>query len=138
MKVFAPTAKVVAPPIGWSKAVRMALGISLQQLAKKLSVTKQSVLELERRERQGGITIKSLRELANALDMELVYGFVPKDGSLDALIEKNARALAKQIVARASVTMQLEDQQNTPERIETAIAEHTEKIKRELPKILWD
>jgi len=35
--------------------------------------------------------VKSLRETANALDMQLVYGLVPKDGSLDALIDRKAR-----------------------------------------------
>ena len=49
--------------------------------------------------------------------MQLVYGFVPYDGSLDALIEKRATELATKIVMRTSNTMQLEDQGNSNERI---------------------
>jgi hypothetical protein len=83
-------------------------------------------------------TIKSLREIAHALDMQLVYGFVPNDGSLDALIEKRATELATKIVLRTNNTMKLEDQGNTNERIKKAIKERANEIKNEMPKILWD
>ena len=46
IKVFALTAKTPTPPTGWIKAIRLALGMSLQQLANKLSITKQSVQEI--------------------------------------------------------------------------------------------
>lgn len=138
LKGFTAAKKVAVPDTGWLKAVRVSLGISLQQLADKLSITKQSVQEIEQREREGNITLKSLRDTAKVLDMELVYGLVPKDGSLDALIEKRARALATQIVARTSNTMKLEDQENSQERIQKAIEERTTELKRELPKSLWD
>jgi len=70
--------------------------------------------------------------------MELVYGFVPNDGTLEALIEKRARELATKIVLRTSNTMRLENQGNSDKRIELAINERTEEIKNEMPKILWD
>jgi hypothetical protein len=70
--------------------------------------------------------------------MHLVYGFVPKDGSLDALIDRKARELATQIVLRTSQTMKLEDQENTPERIKKAIEERANAIKAEMPKMLWN
>ena len=72
------------------------------------------------------------------MDMQLVYGFVPNDGSLDALIDRKAKELAKQIVMRTSNSMKLEDQQNSAERLEQAIQERTIAIKNEMPKILWD
>ena len=126
------------PPSGWIKAIRVALGMSMQQLGNKLSMTKQGIQELERREQEGSITLRSLREAARALDMQLVYGFVPNNGSLDALIEKKARELATRIVMRTSNTMKLEDQENSKQRIEKAIEERTAIIKNEMPKILWD
>ena len=138
MMAFNTLEQVAAPPTGWIKAIRVALGISMQQLGNKLSITKQSVLELEKREKDGSITIKSLKELGNALDMQLVYGFVPNDGSLDALIERKAAKLAAKIVWRTSNTMKLEDQENSKQRIEKAINERTIQIKNEMPKILWD
>ena len=130
--------QIAPPPTGWIKAVRTALGLTLQQLGNKLSMTKQSLQEIERREVEGTITLKTLRDVANGLDMELVYGFVPKDGSLDALIERKAKELATQIVMRSSNTMKLEDQGNSNLRIQKAIEERTILIKNEMPKILWD
>jgi len=70
--------------------------------------------------------------------MQLVYGFVPNDGSLDALIERKAKDLATQIVLRTSNTMKLEDQENTRQRIEKAIEERAFILRNEMPKILWD
>jgi predicted DNA-binding mobile mystery protein A len=137
-KIYLSTLKVAKPPTGWIKAVRLALGMTLQQLANKLNITKQSVLEVERREVEGSITIRTLRETAKALDMELVYGLVPKDGTLDNLIERKARELAYKIVSRTSNTMKLEDQENSRERIEKAINERTTILKHEIPKMLWD
>ena len=126
------------PPTGWVKAVRSALGISLQQLGHKMSLTKQSVHELEIREKDYTITLKTLNEAANALDMELVYAFIPKDGTLDRLIERKTKDLATKIVLQTSHNMKLEDQENSEERIKKAIEERAEILKNEMPKILWD
>jgi predicted DNA-binding mobile mystery protein A len=130
--------QIAVPPTGWIKAIRTAIGMSMLQLGNKLSVSKQGILDIEKREKDGSITIKSLTEIGNALDMQLVYGFVPKDGSLDALIDRKAKELATQIVLRTSNTMKLEDQGNSNMRIEKAIKERMEQIKNEMPKILWD
>ena len=130
--------KIAPPPTGWIKALRTAIGMSQQQLSNRLSITRQSVQEMEQREKDGSLTIKSLRDTAAALDMQLVYGFVPKDGSLDALIDRKAKELAKQIVLRTSNTMKLEDQENSKARIEKAIEERATEIKNEMPKTLWD
>lgn len=101
-------------------------------------MTKQGALDIERREQDGTITLKSLQEAARAMDMQLVYGFVPQDGSLDALIERKAIELATKIVLRTSATMQLEDQGNSAARLEAAIRERAEEIKQEMPRYLWD
>lgn len=138
MENFASLKQVASPPSGWIKGIRTALGMSMQQLGNKLSITKQSIQEIEVREQEGSITLKSLKVVAKALDMQLVYGFVPKDGTLDALIERKAMELAKQIVLRTSISMVMEDQGISEERIEMAIKEKAATFKRELPKILWD
>ena len=138
MASFALLTEVAIPPTGWVKAIRTALGMSMLQLGKKLSITKQSIQDIEKREQEGAITIKALIELGKALDMRFVYGFVPNDGSLDSLIEKKAAQLATTIVLRTSNTMKLEDQENSRERIKKAIQEKTADLKNEMPKILWD
>lgn len=129
---------VATPPTGWLRLVRQSLGMTLQQVAVKLGISKQSVREMESRELTGAITLKRLREAAEAMEMNLVYGFVPKDGSVENLIERKARELATEIIEKASVTMRLENQENAPERIHRAIEERAEELKRQLPKMLWD
>ncbi|MCE2397343.1 mobile mystery protein A [Candidatus Poribacteria bacterium] len=138
LKVFSKANQIAVPPTGWIKAVRVTLGMSLQQLADKLSITKQSVRDMEIREQKGSVTLKSLREAAHALDMELVYGLAPKDGSIDKLIERKALDLAKEIVLRTSGNMRLEDQENSKRRLKKAIDERAAIIKDEMPRMLWD
>lgn len=135
---FHAAAEITSPSTGWIRAIRTSLGISLQQLGDKLSITKQSVSEIEKREMEGSITLKTLKDAANSLDMKLIYGLVPKDGTLEDLIERKAKELAIRIVSRTSNTMKLEDQENSSERIEKAIEERTAIIKNEMPKMLWD
>lgn len=93
---------------------------------------------MERRELEGTLSLKTLRETANALDMKLVYGFIPKDGSLEKMIDRKAHDIAAKIVGRTSVTMNLEGQGNSEERLKAAIEELAYEIKTQMPKQLWD
>lgn len=138
MALFAILKQAPTPPTGWIRAIRIALNMSMEQLGRKLSIRKQSVNKLEQREKDGTISLKSLKDVAKAMDMHFVYGFVPKDGSLEALIERKANEIAKKIVLRTSNTMKLEDQENSKQRIEIAIKERAQNIINETPKILWD
>jgi predicted DNA-binding mobile mystery protein A len=138
LKPYTSIVEVIRPPVGWVRTIRNSFGMSLEQLGDKLEVTRQSAQNLEKREADGTITIKALEEAANALDMKLVYGFIPMDGSIEKLIDRKARKLATEIVLRTSGTMKLEDQENSPERIKKAIEERTKEIIEEMPKMIWD
>lgn len=138
LKPYESVNKAARPSIGWVKTIRISLGMSLEQLGNKLGITRQSTRNLEIREAEGSITLKALQEAAKAMDMKLVYGFVPSDGSIEKLIERKAKALAAEIVMRTSGTMKLEDQENSPARIKKAIEERTQEIIKEMPKALWD
>jgi predicted DNA-binding mobile mystery protein A len=129
---------IVLPPQGWIYSIRQGINMSLRQLGERLSITPQSVKEIEDREKNGTISIKVLRQVAAALNMKFVYGFIPSEISLEGMIEKRAEELARSIVERTSVQMGLEDQKNTPERIKKAIKEKAAQIKNDMPKILWD
>jgi len=130
--------RAMIPMEGWINAVRTSIGMSLEQLATRMHKTRQSMREMEQREKDGNITLKTLSEAAKAMDMQLVYGFVAKDGSLEALIDRKAKELARSIVGRTSVSMKLEDQENSASRIQQAINERADELKKEIPKILWD
>lgn len=135
---FQPLKDTTIPSKGWLHTVRTALKMSLRQLGDKIPITPQSLKDMESREAAGTITLNTLREVANAMDMQLVYGFVSKHKSLEQMIEKRAKELAIEIVMRTNNTMTLEDQQNSNERIEKAIVQKTNEIKSEMPKYLWD
>jgi predicted DNA-binding mobile mystery protein A len=126
------------PSTGWINAIRIGLNMSLVQLARRLKKNPVSVREIEQREAEKGITLKKLIETAEALNCTFVYGFIPKEGSLEKMIENRAYEIAKEIVLRTSHTMALENQENSDERIKKAIKDRTEKIKYEMPKYLWD
>ena len=126
------------PPKGWIHAVRTTLNMSLVQLARKLKKTAVTVKEIEERENNKTITLKKLMEVGEALDLQFVYGFLPKKSSLEQLIEQRALHVAREIVMRTSHSMKLEEQENKSERLEKAIHDRAEQINREIPKYLWD
>lgn len=138
IKKFHQLANINPPSGGWIHAIRNAVNMSLKQLGNRLSITPQGVREMEERESNGNITLNLLKQVARALDMKFVYGFVPNDGTLEKMVEKRAEKLSKSIVMRTSLQMKLENQKNSEKRLEKAIKEMTEELKTELPKILWD
>lgn len=131
-------AEVDVPPKGWINAIRTTLNISLVQLAKRLNKTSVSVKEIEEREQNKTITLKKLIEVGEALDLQLVYGFLPKESSIEGMIDKQAQQVARDLVMRTSHTMKLEEQENSEERLRQAIKDRAEKLKQEMPKHLWD
>jgi predicted DNA-binding mobile mystery protein A len=126
------------PAKGWINAVRLSLNMSFRQMGQKLDMTAQSASEMEKREADDSISLNGLKKFAEAMDMKFVYGFIPNEGSLEKIIEKRAYEIAKEIVSRTSVNMNLEDQKNSEERLKKAVRERAEEIKREMPRYLWD
>ncbi len=138
LKRFSVLKDIEIPPKGWINAIRTAINMSLVQLAKRLNKTSVSVKEIEEREQNKNITLNKLIEVGEALDLRFVYAFLPKDSSIEAMIDKRALQIAREIVMRTSHTMSLEEQGNTKERLQRAIKDRAESIKQEMPKYLWD
>lgn len=138
LHVFAGAENVIVPAKGWIYSIRKALNMTLEQIGQQLNMSKQGVQKMEVREASGSITLKSIKEIADALNMHFVYGFVPKNGSLENLINQRAEDLARRIVLRTNQTMILEEQGNDEQQIKQAIRDLAEEIKREMPKSLWD
>ncbi|MBW6459839.1 MAG: mobile mystery protein A [Bacteroidales bacterium] len=129
---------IVIPSKGWINTVRAAMKMSLRQLGNRLNISPQSVKEIENREANGSLTIKSLKEAGLALNLKLVYGFIPMHGSIEEMIGNRAYELASEIVARTSQSMKLEDQENKEERLKKAIEMKASEIIDKMPKYLWD
>jgi predicted DNA-binding mobile mystery protein A len=97
------------PPKGWIKAIREALGMTTAQLAARMGVPQPRVAELEKRESNRAVTLKSLERAAEALDCQLVYILVPR-GSLEERLNAQAERVADQHLAAVDQTMRLEKQ----------------------------
>ena len=138
LQVYAPLVQIVIPDKGWLHVVRKAYKMSFRQFSERLGLTPSSAENIEKREREGSITLKSLEEAGRALNMKLVYGFIPMDGSIEKTIENRARALALEIIQTTSNTMALEDQENTNERLQKAVEEKASQLIYEMPRHLWD
>jgi predicted DNA-binding mobile mystery protein A len=72
-------ASALRPARGWLRAVRSALGLSQEYVAKKTTMTRQAFASLEAAEQRGAISLNSLQRAAEAMDCELVYFIVPRE-----------------------------------------------------------
>jgi predicted DNA-binding mobile mystery protein A len=98
------------PADGWIASVRQALGLTLEDVGKRLHASRQSVQQLEKAEAKDRITLEALRRTAEAMGCELVYALVPKNGSFTELAEQPTRDRATRDVKSVMHTMMLEDQ----------------------------
>lgn len=127
--------KLAAPPRGWIRAIRDALGMTGPQLAARLSISPQVLAKLEQSEARGAIQMSTLRRAAQALDCALVYAFVPHR-SLEETVRVRARARALQELRRSDRTMALEDQAVSDEARDDLIADYIDQHLRD--RDLWD
>ena len=65
------------PRRGWIQHARAGRHLSTKAFAKRMGIAPSSAHELEQREWSGTITLKKLAQVAQVLDLDLVYGFVP-------------------------------------------------------------
>lgn len=136
LQPLVPLRHVAHPPRGWVHEIRTALGLTTAQLASRMGLSQAGVSKLERREAEGSLTLNSLRTAADALECDLVYALVPRAGSLTAVLETRARAIATAAVTRVSHTMRLEDQGVSA----AAVQEQIDELTRDLldnPRALW-
>lgn len=126
------------PSHGWVYATRMALDMSMEQLGKKMGITAQGVKQIEQRERDGGISLNNLNDAAKAFGLKLTYGFSAPGKSLEKIINEKALEIAKNIVLRTNLTMNLESQANSKSRLKKAIKDRAAEIAAENSKCLWD
>jgi predicted DNA-binding mobile mystery protein A len=137
LKRFEALKATAVPAKGWIRAIRDTLGMSGKQLAKRMGVNQQRIARMERDERPGKITVKTLQAAAEAMDCIFVYGLVPRD-TLEQTIQNQAKRLAKIQAARGNQLMRLENQELGETEKEMAFKELVEEIVRTMPKSLWE
>lgn len=97
------------PSRGWTRAIREALGMTTRQLAARMGAVPSRITAIEKAELTGSITVKSLREVAEAMNCTFVYAFVPTK-PLDDILVNQAEKKIEQELSRLNHTMSLENQ----------------------------
>lgn len=122
----------VTGKLSWVSSVRQALGMTASQLASRLGVSSPRITKMESNELN--LKISTMEKIAQSMDCDFVYGFVPKD-SLQATIDRQARKKAAQILTKVNANMALEDQLAKDPHILDDLANEmiTKNIKR-----IWD
>ncbi|MBU4237075.1 MAG: mobile mystery protein A, partial [Proteobacteria bacterium] len=114
-----------------------ALGMSGKQLAQRLHVSQPRVYKLEQSEPSGALTLKTMRQVAEALDCVFVYALVPRS-TLEETVRAQARVVAAERLQRVSHTMLLEAQGLSTKEQQASLDGAIEELARETPKDLWD
>ncbi len=127
----------VQPPVkGWLRSIREALGMSGKQLGERIGVSQPRVVQMEKDELSGALTLKTLRQVAEAMDCMLVYALVPRT-SLEETMRHQAQKIAEQRLSRTSHSMLLEDQQVSNDELKKMLNAKVKDLVREMPKDLW-
>lgn len=100
---------LVAPPRGWTRAIREAIGMSTRQLAARMGASPSRIPAIENAEVSGATTIRTLREAAAAMNCTFVYAFVPTK-PLEDIVRDRAAQKAGRDIAGLDHTMRLENQ----------------------------
>jgi transcriptional regulator with XRE-family HTH domain len=66
---------------GWLKSIRQAVGMPVDEMARRLGVCRWEIHRLEASEKNSRIMLATLSRAAQALDCELVYALAPKKGT---------------------------------------------------------
>ena len=131
------TNDLVRPPRGWIKAIRESLGMTTAQLAQRIGLSQPRIPQMEKREADDSLTLKSLRHVAEGLNCTLVYALVPNE-PLDDMLRDRASQIADRQLARTNHTMKLENQALEPRELKA----ERERLISELisgdPRRLWD
>ncbi len=77
----------------WLGEMRQATGMPVDELARRMGVARREVNRLERAEQDERIMLATLRRAAEGLGCELVYGLVPKKGTVEELAAEQTQAL---------------------------------------------
>ena len=111
--------------------------MSGRQFAQRLGASPPWVSTLEKKELTGAVTIKTMRQAAEAMDCVFVYALLPRE-TLSATLRKRAESLARKRMVNVSHSMLLEGQQLTEQDQRKALASEVEALLRDMPKELWD
>jgi predicted DNA-binding mobile mystery protein A len=111
--------------------------MSAAQLGRRLGVCRQRIARAEKDELAGNVTLKTMTQLADAMDCAFVYWVVPKT-SLEEIVRSQAKKIAEASVSQTSLAMSLEGQAITDEDKAELIDEAVDAILNDDKVRLWE
>lgn len=111
--------------------------MSTYQLARRIGVSQPTLVNWERREAKGTISLQSLRRVAAALECRVVYALVPRV-PLGRLVEQRAAEVARRMVDQVSHSMRLEAQATSAARRRALVRERAQAVLAGPARRLWD
>src|SRR3989338_6029164 len=116
------------------RLIREALGMTQDQLAKRIRAKQSSVAQMEK---GSDFQISTLEKIAKALNCELLIHLVPKQGIVQLLEEKSTEKATK-LVSASSGNTALEMQLPEKKYIDLQVTEMKEEILKKHRKTLWE
>lgn len=125
-------ADLEVPEKGWIATMRLALGMTAEQVAVRKGVSRNAVYQAERSEKEGAVSLKQMENLAAAMGGRFVYAIVP-DAPVDQLKYRQAVLRAGILAHEAAdfATWSPDDQQDW---IDDTIAQQL----HDMPADFWD
>ena len=134
---FSGLVQLATPRMGWIRTIREALGLSGQKLSERLECSKGNVAKVEKSEREGTITLNTLKKAAQALNCKVVYCLIPEE-SFEQTLTNRARTVARYKIRYTNHSMLLEDQGLTPKQLQQQEDLLVQRLLHGNPSKLWN
>lgn len=129
-----------APPTGWLKAIREALGLTTEILAKRIGIVPSALASYEKSEANEKVTLETLQKAARAMNCKLIYALIPEEPytSLESVLDEQSFKAARNIVGKVDHTMRLEAQGLSNEQLREQVTELAHELKENLDSQIWN
>lgn len=80
------------PRDGWVRGIREAIGLPVEELARRVGVQRWEIHRIEKSEQSQRVMLSTLKRAAEGLGCEVVYALVPKEGTLKEMAREQEAA----------------------------------------------
>lgn len=116
----------------WIRTLREALGMTAQQLAKRIGISQSRIAYMEQNEKN--LKVSTLEKVAQSMNCTFVPLFIPNE-SLEINVRTQAQKKAAEIIASVNQNMALENQLSSSEDI---LSDMTDDLIQNNIKQIWD
>lgn len=128
---------LAVPREGWIRTIRKALGMSGTDLAERLGQTRARTSQNEAAELTGGLTLRTMKAVAEAMQCHFVYAIVPKEGKIEDVIRARALKKAEALVRRAGQHMAFENQALSKADTKSQVELVADDLVQTMPSDFW-